>query len=96
MAHYSVSDFALLINHQVLAQELISEHLRQLQALLKVVVSISNVLYLDKSTIHNYLCVVDDIVNQVKDFQEHQLNHLFRIARLIDKPKGPPSGEPVH
>jgi hypothetical protein len=96
MAHYSVSDFALLINHQIVAQELISEHLRQLQALLNVVVSISNVLSLERSTIHNYLCVVDDIVNQAKDFQEHQLNYLLKIAKLIDKPKGPPSGEMLH
>lgn len=96
MANYSVSDFALLINHQILAQELISDHLRQLQALLKVLVSISNVLYLEKSTVHSYLCVVDDIISQAKDCQEHQLNLLFGIAKLIDKPKGPSSGEAVH
>jgi hypothetical protein len=96
MAHYSVSDFTLLINHQILAQELISDHLRQLQALLKIVVSISNVLYLEKSTIHSYLCVVDDIINQAKDFQEHQLNYLFRIAKTIDKPKSPPGDETLH
>jgi hypothetical protein len=96
MANYSVSDFASLINNQILAQELISDHLRQLQALLKVLVSISNVLYLEKSTIHSYLCVVDDIVNQAKSFQEQQLNYLFRVAKIIDKPKGSPSGEAVH
>jgi hypothetical protein len=96
MAHYSVPDFALLINNQIFAQELISDHLRQLQALLKVLVSINNVLYLEKSTIHSYLCVIDDIVNQAKGFQEQQLNYLFKIAKLMDKSKGPSGGEPVH
>lgn len=85
MADYRLNELLPLINQQVEYQEIIRDHLSKAEALTNVSL-MDNFLDSPKSTLYNYLCILNDIVEETRKLNELSLNRLLKrtLPSFID------------
>jgi hypothetical protein len=77
MAENSLTDFIDLINQQIDSQEKIIEYLSKAQVLVRVSLG-EDFLNFEKSTLNEYLSIVEDLINLAKTGSEKAFDFLLR------------------
>lgn len=81
MADNSVTDFRSLINQQIHFLESILEYLVKAQVLINVALG-ENSLTCNDVVTYTYLWVLDDVIDNAKNTNEHSLNVLLRALSI--------------
>ncbi len=88
MNQNSVTDYLLLMNNNIIAQETLLEYHLKAEALLRVLLS-SKLSSYSLATLHHYLWNLSDVIVKAKDLNELLLDTLVKTTR---PPKKDPEG----
>ena len=95
----NLSDYLPTLNKQIAAVEFLLSNHQKANAMLETALSHDDFLHQPKFVIHDFLCVLSDIIKQADNLTERLLDSLLQIAELLAKPpkkQTPGSDDAIH
>ena len=78
-----LSDYSTVIKHQIAAQESLFEYHTQIEAMIEMILAKDLIDY-PKPKLHDYLCIVSNLVGEAKGINEDIINRLHKIIPKVD------------